>query len=50
MGFGQENYYSTNYNKLFYCVITYSTSTLISITLDQNLFVTLSTTQDFNLV
>jgi hypothetical protein len=50
MGINQENYYSPTYNKLFYCVLTYSMFTLISITLGQNLFVTLSTTQDFNLI
>ena len=48
MGFGQENYYSINYNKLFHCVLTYSTFNLIPITLDQNLFVTLSTIQVLN--
>jgi hypothetical protein len=48
MGFGRDKYYLTSYNKLFYCVLTYSTFNLIPITLDQNLFVTLSTTQDLN--
>ena len=48
MGFSQDNYYSINNNKLFYCVLTYSTFTLIPITIDQNLFVTLPTTQDLN--
>ena len=48
MGFGQENYCSIKNNKLFDCVLTYSTFTLTQITLDQNLFVTLLTTQNLN--